>query len=225
VRRTSLIERLPLALLAALLMGGAVAFFFIAMPIALIERAVIASGLPLTLAAATPPLGGTARALVAGAAAMACGGVTWIGMTWASRHPGKGLKRSTPKRGELDAEPAARRPIFASSDLGSPEEPLTLTQEGVAVLPEELPAAEWVEIEFDAGDVLELVDVLEEESAPPPPASALPSITSLMARLEAGATRRAAKATLRPQPRAPATAETDSALRNALSELQRLAIR
>jgi hypothetical protein len=67
VRGTSLIDRIPLAPLSALLMGAAVAFFCFAMPVALLERLVLASGAPAIIAAAAPPLGATARMLVSSA--------------------------------------------------------------------------------------------------------------------------------------------------------------
>lgn len=230
--RTSLIEQVPLAWFAALLMAGAVAFFLLAMPIGLIEQGVGAIGLPSVLAAATPPLGSTARALVAGSAAVFAGGTTWGLMTLADRsvRPRRrpAPRRAAPARSPAHVDAPPRRPIFANSDFGSP-------------LPEPLPA--FREMVASNDDVLELVDVIvdrvpmpepepEPEPAPEParepqaapsPAIEEPSVASLMGRLEAGALRRAARAARNSEP-APAVA-MESALRDALSELQRMAAR
>jgi hypothetical protein len=225
VRQKSLVERIPLALFSAVLMGGAVAFFFFAMPMVLLEQGVIASGLPTLIASAGPPLGTTARTLVAASFALASGGLTWLVITAIgfislprvrrSREPDE----SEPTEYEnFEPRPEARRPIFAASELAMPP------------ADEPAPVVEWAEIEeFPIDDVLELVQPLAEETPEPAPVETeqLP-IAVLMARLEAGAERRAAKAA----PVAPAaahaakpTTEFDGALRDALEELQRMAAR
>lgn len=204
----------------ALLMGGSVAFFFFAMPIALIEQAVFASGLPTVLAAAAPPLGGTARLLIVGAAATAMAAATWIAITLAGalfqprpRKP-RPARQSPPRRADAHPDAPARKPIFASSDFAIPEEPEPPIE------------AEWAEVvEYEADDTLELVDIAPDDDVTPAPAEQ-PSITRLMARLEAGAERRAAKVRRTPAPATPepaAAGELDSAIRDALDELQRMA--
>jgi hypothetical protein len=221
VRRRNLVDRIPLAPVSAVLMGGAVAFFFFAMPMVLLEQGVIASGLPTLIAAAGPPLGATARTLVAGSFALLTGGITWGAITLAGligrpRRPGadnEGQDWATISIDHAERHDApARRPIFASRELGAPLEP---------------PVEELAEI-FPEDDVLELVDILPDE--PPRTAGSsgeAPPIAELMARLEAGAERRAARsATAAPAPEPPATArEFEGALRSALDDLKRMAAR
>src|SRR4051812_4402904 len=65
---------LPVAALAAL----AAAFLALAMPAELLERLVVATGLPHLLAAASPPLGLKARLMIGGAGAAAAFGLTYM---------------------------------------------------------------------------------------------------------------------------------------------------
>ena len=219
MRRKSLVDRIPLALLSAVLMSAAVAFFFFAMPMVLLEQGVIASGLPTLISAAGPPLGGTARTLVAGMFALLSGGLTWGAITLVGvigslrfRQP-REPDESEPSITEPVETPASseRRPLFAATDLGTPVE-------------EEEPAFEPLEVSFD--DVLELVDVIADEPATAAAPSSLDSlsIAELMARLETGAERRAAapKPTPPPPPIRGMIEEFDGALRSALEDLQRI---
>lgn len=92
----------------ALLMGGATAFFFIAMPMA---------------------LGAVLHVLVAGGAALFAGGLTWVAIGLADKadsarlRPEFVVEEGLPihLRGEEYPEIPAWRPIFAS-EIGSPEE-------------------------------------------------------------------------------------------------------
>jgi hypothetical protein len=234
MRRKSLVDRIPLALLSAVLVGAAMAFFFFAMPMVLLEQGVIASGLPTLIAAAGPPLGGTARALVAGTFALLSGGLTWGAVTLVGMIGSLRFRRprepdeSEPSFPEPIETPASseRRPLFAATDLGMlvpKEEPeLELVEAEEEPSPAEHwnePAFEPLEVSFD--DVLELVDVVLQEPAAPiqTPLDSL-SIAELMARLEAGAERRAAKSA--PSPIRGVTDEFDGALRSALEDLQRM---
>lgn len=197
-------------------MGGAVAFFFFAMPMVLLEQGVIASGLPNLIAAAGPPLGATARTLVAGSFGLVAAGFTWAAITLAgligrprrdSDHESDGWS-TIPFHAEGAPDAPARRPIFASSELGAPlaeEQPLSLAED----------------------DVLELVNVFSDEPPPPEPACQAPSIAELMARLEAGAERRAAQAASAAAPLKPSgnPAAFEGALRSALDDLKRMAMR
>jgi hypothetical protein len=235
-----------LALSSAVLMGGAVAFFFFAMPMVLIEQGVIASGLPTLIASAGPPLGATARTLVAATFALLAGGVTWLVIT------GIGMIGSRPVRDPREADeslpvdiqipvsaPPVRRPIFASELVMSQvEERHPEIEEAVftdAWSDEEMPI-------FPTDDVLDLVEPIADKVPEPQPEpkqqpepepeveaeNPLP-IAELMARLEAGALRRSEKK----QVATVVTQETDhdrpsgfdGALRDALEELQRMATR
>jgi hypothetical protein len=62
---------LPLAPLAAAVLGGAAAAACALMPASMLESLVMASGLPAVLQAAAPPLGMTARLAIAGGAGAA----------------------------------------------------------------------------------------------------------------------------------------------------------
>jgi hypothetical protein len=230
VRGTSLIDRIPLAPLSALLMGAAVAFFCFAMPVALLERLVLASGAPAIIAAAAPPLGATARMLVGGGAALAAASVTWFVFGLIGGKPRSRTEREPVMIFEDEEnfpEPLAappRRPLFASEI----EPAMEAAEPPVEEEPE---FAEWTEI-AETEETLELVEpIVEPESAPDAVSEA--SVTALLARFETGLERRAAKRAstapmIRPaaEPLVPAeTGGLDSALRDALSELQRMAAR
>jgi hypothetical protein len=229
-----------LALFSAVLMGGAVAFFFFAMPLVLLEQGVIASGLPTIIAAAGPPLGATARALVAGTFALLSGGTTWLLITLIGMIGRPRVRRSrdadetaVPLAQPLDLPATAppRRPIFATAELGAPIADVQEAEFEVATIDQ--PAANpWKPLEVPLEDVLDLVDTVIDH-----PFTSLPDlddelpILDLMARLEAGAERRAAKAATiaraasRSEPPRETTTEFDGALRDALAELQRMAVR
>ena len=235
MNRTSLIEQVPLAMATALLMAGSTAFFLLAMPIALIEGAVLASGMPAVLASAAPPLGATGRLLIVGTGATAMGGLTWIAIAQAGSllQPCRGKARParkspSPRRADAHPDAPARKPIFAASDFAIPIEP------------KQPIAAAWTELaRYEADDTLELVDVVPDddvtsavaemrEAEPIAGSAEQPSIAELMARLEAGAERRAAKAGLRTEsvtPAPPRGDALDNAILEALDELQRMAAR
>ncbi|WP_157220248.1 hypothetical protein [Flavisphingomonas formosensis] len=78
---------LPFAVFVAMLMGGAVAFVSIAMPTPLFERLVVMSRLPLILPPAEPPLGFTARTLLAVVTGLLAFGVTLAGLRLIGRKP------------------------------------------------------------------------------------------------------------------------------------------
>lgn len=142
-------KALPLPFVMAVLAGSAVALAVFLVPIGLIEALVMASGLPAMLAAAAPPLGVTARALLAiggGAIAMvATAGGLLLADRFARALPRRdrpeplAVEAFAPRRRILAAsEPEfPRRPIFAESDLAaSPEtaedEPELLDLEPIA---------------------------------------------------------------------------------------------
>lgn len=187
----------------ALLMGGAMAFFLVAMPIELIASAAL-------------PVEANARALVAGAAALVSAALTWAAITLA---------------GKMDRSRHRRRPAFVEEEL-----PIHLPDEGYAEFPVPRPifASELGAPDTPGGNVpkpgvLKLVDVITEEQ---PVAHSEPieplAIAALMARLEAGVGRRAAKPVAPPSPIAPipqAAVDDGGTLRNALDDLKKMAMR
>lgn len=222
----SRIDRLPLGPPAALLLGGALAFFILAMPPRLIEQIVVTSGLPAILAAAEPPLGMTARALLAGVCAVAVAIPTWLGFVALDRpRPHRSARPAGPQVPPLrreDSHPDApsRRPLFADTELG---EPLELTEIMVVHEPADIQAvpAEPVDETFQAAAEQRLrVHAADERSNVPTETTA-----ALMARLEAGLARRAVRE--QGTPVAPVEAgmpeQPDDALRSALDELRRMA--
>lgn len=163
---------LPVAGLAAL----AVAFAAFTIPDAILGRAVEATGLPAVLTAAQPPLGTTARLLLAVAGALSVFVGAFALLRWLDRFASRAPVRvevpaETPRIHRADAHPDAppRRPISAARDLGEPappSQPRTIE-----------PAPEPVAVSAPARSA-------------PVPASA--SLTDLMARLERGLAKREA---------------------------------
>jgi hypothetical protein len=110
LKKIPLAKRIPLAACTALLMGGATAFFFIAMPTA---------------------LNVALWALVAGSAAFVAGGLTWAAIGLAGKSDRRHSRRRRESvvgdgqpihlRGEEYPAPPAWRPIFAS-EITSPDE-------------------------------------------------------------------------------------------------------
>lgn len=125
IPRPRLIRDLPVTggIAAAL----AAALFFLMLPDWRLEGAVSASGLPRLLPFAEPPLGWTARLLLAGGAATLAGAIAWsaLFLVWG---PGGWLYRAAegdaPAVRRADAHPDAppRRPLSAA-ELGVPPPP------------------------------------------------------------------------------------------------------
>src|SRR5437868_4294368 len=125
---------LPVAGLA----GLAVAFLVFAMPAELLARLVLASGLPHLLAAAEPPLGFKARALLGIAGAGAAFGLAFLLLRLLDRsgRPRKPVwpeasVEAGPRLRRRDVHPDAPvcRPISASRDLGEPAPPAMADEE------------------------------------------------------------------------------------------------
>ena len=202
---------LPVAGLAAL----AVAFAAFTIPDALLGRAVEATGLPAVLSAAQPPLGTTARLLLALSGALAAFAITFALLRWldrfASRAPALVLEDEAPKPAvprirKADAHPDAPpcRPISAARDLGEPAPPSR-------------PAAP-------------VPAVTEAATAPvvQPPLSISPSatLTDLMARLERGlAKREGAEPATSSRPAMPPPAPSNDRLQSAIDGLRALSAR
>src|SRR5947199_3349260 len=125
---------LPVAALA----GLAAAFLAFAMPAELLGRLVVATGLPHLLAAAEPPLGFKARALLGVAGAGAAFGLAFLLLRLLDRsgRPKKPVwpeasAESGPRLRRRDLHPDAPvcRPISASRDLGEPAPPAMVDEE------------------------------------------------------------------------------------------------
>jgi hypothetical protein len=197
---------LPVAGLAAL----AVAFAAFTMPDALLGRAVEATGLPSVLSAAQPPLGNTARLLLALAGGLLAFAGAFALLRWldrfASRSPALVLDAEpapeTPRVHRADAHPDAppRRPISAARDLGEPAPP----SRPKPVQPKPI--------------VEEKVSQRVESALP---AAAPASLGDLMVRLERGLARREAEAP--DAPRATMPAASNDRLQSAIEGLRALA--
>ena len=123
---------LPIAPLAAGVIGVLTAAMFALIPTDLLESMVVDSGIAAVLSAAEPPLGLTARLVLV----LLCGGgvglIAWFGMflmfgmrTIVVQRPGRGFEQgsvSAPVLRRADSHPdaPARRPLFANTDLGTP---------------------------------------------------------------------------------------------------------
>lgn len=211
---------LPYAMAA--LAGSAAAVMTMLAPASELEALVGESGLPAVLAAAQPPLGLTARALLAAAVALLAAAAAFTGLRSLEGLPRISTRKFTKfthRRGEKalppEAEtPVVRKPIFAEAELGAPFNSV------VAAAPKRLEAAVPTFVREVESEV-----VIEPEPAPVLPPCEAQSIAELVARLEAGMQRRRgtvdAKFEARPSP-AP---DMDAALRDALGTLQRMTAR
>lgn len=168
---------LPVAGLAAL----AAAFAAFAVPQDLLSRAVVATGLPSILSAAQPPLGLTARVVIAvGAAAITFGFVFLLlrlldrsGLSSAPQtEDEEDVLAPRVRRRDVHPDAPSRRPISAVRDFGEPAPP-----EGHRAVPiwldEAEPVAALVEPEPVAG-LVEPEPEPEPEYVPEPVAEVLP---------------------------------------------------
>lgn len=228
-RKANWIAKLPLGLIAALMLGAAVAFFCIAMPGEMLERIVAATRLPDILPAAAPPLGNVARLLVAGSAGLSALLLVWacfalIGRPRIPRDPDVDTEYE-PDFGEdlrtAEYEPAPRRPLLAGTELGLPfdlTDPLpSPTKPEPAVLEPIAPEPPPLEL-------------ATPKPAPEPLfTQSKESVAALMARLESGLMRRSARqpaatvTPLKPAPEDSTELQPEDPLRSALEELQRMA--
>ena len=140
------LAKVPFAPVAAAMFGITAFILIIMTPNWLLERVVVASGLPSLIAAAQPPLGQTALKLSAVAGGLGVFSALWIGLALL----GKLIKRTaSPKaRGSrIEAvEPPAespiakrkREPIFAERELGAP----FMSDEAIATVAESQPTVE-----------------------------------------------------------------------------------
>jgi hypothetical protein len=208
-------KRSIFAISMALFCGVAIGLIVAMLPLGLLESLVEQTGLSSVLAAAAPPLGGTARAMLAGTAGLAMAVPTFVLLRALEGLPPIRVRVPRPKR---DADAAifaqsavqAQGPIMAARDLGVPFDSITAepTGEEPAAPAEDAPILELTEPV--APDMLappEPVNVVQPQvvipewrpGAEPEPIAVLPArteidgdIPALVRRLEAGFDRRAA---------------------------------
>lgn len=236
----------PVEIPAALLAAGAIAFLTMVAPDWRIERLVGATGVGQVLPAARPPLGETARLLLALLGAALTFALVWSGLR--ALEPREMLPAGYPAFRAKDLHPDAprRRPIFAGEEFGTPDvleldepmpegaaveaaplpsflRPVHLSEAEVATEEVEFPnrSAENLGAERDPGFAPEpdLAGLGKAIGAAPGPAEVpVESVPELMARLERGLAVRG------PVPVAPAADEdTNAALRAIAAELKQVA--
>lgn len=113
----------PIELPAAAMLAGAVALSTLALPDWRFEGAVAATGLPALVSAAQPPLGWTARLLVAAILAALAFAATWTGLRALDRKPEPGDFPSF-RAADLHPDAPRRRPILAGAEFGAPADDL-----------------------------------------------------------------------------------------------------
>ncbi|WP_260598545.1 hypothetical protein [Sphingomonas endolithica] len=121
---------LPVAPLGAAAIAASVALLFAVMPASILESLVLDSGIAALVPAAEPPLGITARAALIMIGGGGLGLLVWLGLYLLVGTRTVDLNRVVVSRGadatpilrRADAHPdaPARRPLFASRDLGTP---------------------------------------------------------------------------------------------------------
>lgn len=150
-RLPNLITRLPTSLptIGGIAAGVLVAALIVLLPAATLEQLVWSSGVASLLAAARPPLGMTARALLALGGGMGIGAIVWSvlfllfgpgGFVEMRGRPGIGIAHRRPGVRRADAHPDAppRRPMTAA-DLGTPLMEVAPTPRPVAPAMQSLP--------------------------------------------------------------------------------------
>jgi hypothetical protein len=203
---------LPVAGLAAL----AVAFAAFTMPDTVLGRVVDASGISSVLSAAQPPLGNTARLLIAIAGGLFAFAGAFALLRWLDRFAGRWPAPvlysepdlETPRVHRADAHPDAppRRPISAARDLGEPAPPSRPK-----------PAAPKPVVE----------ERVSQRVESPLPVAAPAGLGDLMARLERGLARREGQVAAAPRGSVPAPSPVASndRLQSAIEGLRALAAR
>ena len=118
---------LPIAPLAAGVIGVLTAAMFALVPTDLLESMVVDSGIASVLSVAEPPLGFTARLLLVLLCGGGVGAIAWFGLFLTFGARTVVLQRSrgggdAPVLRRADSHPdaPARRPLFANTDLGTP---------------------------------------------------------------------------------------------------------
>lgn len=122
---------LPVAPLVAGALGGAIALAALAVPTPVLEGLVMGSGLPAILAAAEPPLGFTARIVLALGSGGFVAAIGWFGLSILLGEGSVTVGATDPQEPDTVAPPVIRRadahpdapprpPLLATRDLGRP---------------------------------------------------------------------------------------------------------
>lgn len=221
------IGNFPIELPAAAMLAGAIALVTLALPTWRFESAVVASGLPSLVGAAQPPLGETARIVVAIGLSVLSFVSVWLGLRALDRRP---VPKDFPSFRAADLHPDAprRRPILAGAEFGVPNDDLPSIEEqiGRAARAPSDPLPSFLAPRpprTDTDEVLELTDALGESDASAVDAAISPeegddAVGDLVARLEDGIERRGS----RPVWPIPTEANREE-LRRALGDLNRMA--
>jgi hypothetical protein len=195
-KRLKGIPNLPFAPIVAVLFGIVSAILVFATPSRLLERVVGASGLSSALAAARPPLGDTARTLMAVVVGLLVGLVLWLVLRVIEKrvHESRvGAKKRTVVAVKADgavvaaasaARKSGRSPIFAGQELGAPlmsDEALASGEElflDPTMLVQDGSTAPAAESEVEVPLELEAPDVESESVAAAEPLVAVATIPS-----------------------------------------------
>lgn len=209
------------------MLAGAIALVTLALPTWRFESAVVASGLPALVGAAEPPLGETARIVVAIGLSVLSFVSVWLGLRALDRRP---APKDFPSFRAADLHPDAprRRPILAGAEFGVPNDDLPSIEEQIGLAPrapsDPLPSFLAPRPpRADTDVVLELTDALGESDASAVDNAISPekgddAVGDLVARLEDGIERRGS----RPVWPIPTEANREE-LRRALGDLNRMA--
>jgi len=118
---------LPIAPLGAGVTGAFTALLFLVMPSAALESLVVESGVATLLNAAQPPLGLTARAVLALVGGGTCALLAWIALFVAVgtrllivNGPAASGDAMPQRRADAHPDAPPRQPVFANRDLGTP---------------------------------------------------------------------------------------------------------
>ena len=215
--RPDLIRLLPA--IGAGAAGVFVALTFVAMPTAWLEDLATGSGIAAVLPVAEPPLGATARAVLALGGGLAVAAVSWAALyllvgPGGPLAPRAAARANAPSVRRADAHPDAppRWPLSASelsaTELPAPPPPVVIERElpadldvplaafdPAAVLPVPMApvrALKPLAPPLEPGERMETFALAVPPRPAPPPADAAPSIDALLRRLEQGAQRRVA---------------------------------
>jgi hypothetical protein len=169
---------LPIAPIAAALLGTAAAVTLGVLPTGTIEAIVVHSGLPSVLSAAEPPLGLTARAAIAAGAGAGVAIFSWLTLFLLLGTRSIGLKSAAApadgpvrlRRADAHPDAPARAPLLATRDLGTPFLEVTARR---GEEPEAIPMSEPEPLDLGAM-ALELAAPVAPAPAPVPPAPAAP---------------------------------------------------
>ena len=164
---------LPIAPIVGAVLGAGVAGACAVMPAPMLESLVMDSGLPAVLSAAEPPLGMTARLLLAGGAGGLVALFGWFGLFLVLGSRGITLGKTAPvdeavpvlRRADAHPDAPARAPLLATRDLGTPFLEVTAPPTGEAPAVEPLFAPEPLFVP-DPEPVISVIKPVVEQELP-----------------------------------------------------------